>query len=276
MRHLIAVLIALLPVVALADIAKPATLSDTLDLMLERVLNDFPQARIDRGNQTIVLDSDGDSTINPDNLHAVLNSIEDGAAREAELDRFVSVLMAANTAGTPDDAIPLDSIYPVVRHVDFVQSGAATGLYSEPFMGDLALVYAIDYPDYVAYVTQDNLDTGLTLQTVQDAARENLNRKLQITQFERNGGFYVVVTDGFYESSMITDSALWEGLATQLGEDLVAILPARDVLVFTVASDTATINRMALIRDNILTNGTHPLSDFTYIWMDGAWQVFTP
>jgi len=57
---------------AFADIERPTTLNDRLGLLLERLLPEFPDAVLNSVDRNITLDKDGDTTINPDNIHAVL------------------------------------------------------------------------------------------------------------------------------------------------------------------------------------------------------------
>jgi len=259
------------PVVA--DIAKPATVSDTLDLMLERLLPAFPDAYIDPINQNIVMGADTDAVMNPDNLHSVLRNIDNGADREASLDGFITTMITAFSTDPIEGAIPLDIIYPVVRHESFAEGIASVKLHFEPFMGDMILVYAIDYPDYVAYVNDDSFEGGLDIDDMRAAAVENLQTKIDIAAVEQNGAFFFLTADGFYESSMVLDAALWDNIAEQMGEEIAMIVPARDTVIFTFASNVEAVETLNLIRDDIIKDGAHPLSSLTYIWRDGAWLV---
>lgn len=264
-----------------ADIPKPVSLNDTLALMLEHLRTDFPDAVINLDSQNIALDAEGQMVVNPDNLHAILQNIDDGAAREAELERFLDTLTASIDQAPLSDGIPLDRVYPVVRHESFAQfaSGDAPSPvtpFAQPFVGDMVLVYAIDYPDHVAYVTQAHLDDNqISIAQLDRAADLNLSQKLDETQFQQQGGTFMIFTDGFYESSMVLDAALWADISRQLGDDLVMIAPARDVVAFTTASNKEEIDFLQGSRDNILANGTHQLSDLMYLWKDGRWQVLS-
>ena len=273
MRSLFASLFIALATAATADIARPDTLSDTLDLMLERLLPTYPDAAIDPANQNITLGATDGGVINGDNLHAVLQTSANDAEREAALERFVTTMIAATTAEPIEGPLPLDTLYPVLRHQSFAQSGASMGLYSEPFIGDMVRVYAIDSPDYVSYVTTDHFDDGLTLDALHAAAARNLAAKVEITRFEQNGDVIVLYTDGFYESSLLLDANLWRGFVDLWDEDIAMIVPARDVVIFAPAGDANAVALLDLIRDDVLTNGTHQLSDLTYIWRDDAWQL---
>jgi uncharacterized protein YtpQ (UPF0354 family) len=273
MRALLLTLFVALSGPVVADIAKPTSVMDTLVLMLDRLLPAYPDARIDLTSLNITLDATGDTVMNPDNLHSVLRNIENGADREAELDGFIATMIAANAAQPVDGPIPLDALYPVVRHASFAQNDGGMDLYSEPFVGDMIRVYAIDYPDYVAYVTMQNFDDGLTVDALHAAAADNLVAKFEITQFEQRGDVIVAYTDGFYESSLVVDGVLWTSVAAQFDDEIVMIVPARDMIAFAPASATGVVDVLADVRDDIITNGAHPLSALTYIWRGGAWQV---
>ncbi|MDA9207698.1 DUF1444 family protein [Octadecabacter sp.] len=267
------------PRTVLADTPKPANLAETLDLMLDHLRPDFPDAKINVAEQNIILDADGQMVLNPDNLHAILQTTDDGTERETQLVSFLDTVKASLDQPPVTDGIPLDRVYPVLRHKSFAQASgdASNGAapYAQPFLGDMILVYAIDYPDHVAYVTQSHLDDAqVTLTQLRQAADLNLSQKLDETQFQQQNGSFMVITDGFYESSMVLDSALWANLSRQLDDDLVMIVPARDLVVFAPASNADAVNFLETARDNILSNGTHQLSDFMYLWQDGAWQFF--
>ncbi len=262
-----------------ADIAKPATVDQTLALMLDHLRTDFPDAAIDTAAQNITLDRDGQSVVNPDNLHAVLQTIDDGATREAELVRFITVIKTSLAENTNAERIPLELVHPVLRHEDFIttQGDAATGagVYAQPFLGDMVLVYAIDYPDHVAYITQAHLDTGqVSPIRLKQEADLNLSQKLDQIQFQQQNGTFMLAIDGFYESSTVLDAALWADVSRQVGDDLVMVVPARDLVMFTAASNDEGRAFLAEARDNILANGTHQLSDHMYLWQNGHWQVF--
>ncbi len=268
------------PRAVLADLPKPANVGETLDLMLDYLRPDFPDAKINTAEQNITLDADGQMVLNPDNLHAILQTTDDGAEREAQFNAFLGTVVTSLNQSPATEGVPLDRVYPVLRHKSFAQAsngdvGNGAVPYAQPFIGDMVLVYAIDYPDHVAYVTQSHLDDAqVTLTQLQQAADLNLSLKLDETQFQQQNGSFMVITDGFYESSMVLDSALWADIARQLGDDLVMIVPARDLVVFAPASNAEAIGFLETARDNILNGGTHQLSGLMYLWQGGAWQVF--
>lgn len=261
-----------------ADIPKPDNLMDTLGLMLERLQPAFPDAQINRRDRNISLDAEQENIVNPDNIHAVLRSIDDGAEREQALNDFLSTIAASMTAEPLDpENLPLDRILPVVRHESFAQGTAAADLYSEPFVGDMILIYAIDYPDRVAYVTNPNLSgAGLSGAELASIADSNFEAKLDVLRFDSNGISFMAVIDGFYESSLVLDTTFWADTSAQFGDDIVMIVPNRDLLVFVPASEADEVAFLNGLRQNALANGTHQLSELMYIWQGGAWQVYTP
>lgn len=269
---------------AFADIERPTTLNDTLGLLLERLLPEFPDAVLNSVDRNITLDKDGDTTINPDNIHAVLQTTPDGAEREAALENFVAAMTdAMNEPARDTSQLPLGRIYPVLRHASFADGAADGGnaalrdggLYFERYAGDMILVYAIDYPDRVAYLTRQDLrDADVYPAQMTEAAFANLAEKTDIARFEGNGVSFMVVVDGFYESSMVLNDAMWASVSERLDDEIVMIVPSRDVLVIAPRRETAEVDFLDSVRQDVLTNGTHQLSDLMYVWRDGRWQVF--
>jgi len=269
---------------ALSDIERPDTIEDTLSLLLDRLKPTFPNARINEAEQNIALDWDGGQIVNPDNIHAVLQTTDDAGEREDALNSFVTVMTSAMLEPARDTAtLPMDQIYPVLRHQSFAQATGDGGvtlsednaLYFEPYLGDMILVYAIDYPDRVAYVTRADLrDAGVAGDAMKAAAWDNFGAKRAIARFEGNGISFMAIVDGFYESSMMLDDELWNSVSARWNDDIVMIVPARDLLIVAPFGETAEVAFLDQIRVDVLTTGTHQLSDLTYLWQDGRWQVF--
>jgi uncharacterized protein YtpQ (UPF0354 family) len=269
---------------AFADIERPTTLNDTLGLLLERLLPEFPDAVLNSVDRNITLDKDGDTTINHDDIHAVLQTTPDGAEREAALENFVAAMTdAMNEPARDTSELPLGRIYPVLRHASFADGAADGGnaalrdggLYFERYAGDMILVYAIDYPDRVAYLTRQDLrDADVYPAQMTEAAFANLAEKTDIARFEGNGVSFMVVVDGFYESSMVLNDAMWASASERLDDEIVMIVPSRDVLVIAPRRETAEVDFLDSVRQDVLTNGTHQLSGLMYVWRDGRWQVF--
>ncbi|MDB4213703.1 DUF1444 family protein [Octadecabacter sp.] len=268
----------------MADIARPATLNDTLVLLLDRLLPEFPDAALNPVDRNITLDKDGDTIVNPDNIHAVLQSTPNGAEREAMLENFVTAMTDAMSEPARDTSqLPLGQIYPVLRHASFADGTGGVGnaalrdggLYFEPYVGDMILMYAIDYPDRVAYLTRQDLrDADVYPAQMTEAAFANLVTKTSIARFEGNGVSFMIVIDGFYESSMMLNDEMWASVSDQLDDEIVLIVPSRDVLMIAPRQETAEVDFLDSVRQEVLTNGTHQLSDLTYVWRDGRWQVF--
>jgi uncharacterized protein YtpQ (UPF0354 family) len=275
LRHLILAL-CLFAAPAWADIPKPETLDQTLALMLPRVVEAFPEARIDWTARNIDL-GDGGSVLNPDNIHAVLRTIEDGAEREAELDRFIATMVTALQDVPADDGLPLDRVYTVVRHESWATLAGSEDLLWEPFVGDMIRVFAIDYPDRVSYVTQTLLaEEDANLEDLRWAAQQNMIAKGQNAQFQSDGTIIFAVLDGFYESSLIMDERLLADIALQLQSDLVIAVPARDLFVFAPSTDAAGLARLREILTDVSANAPHQLSEHLYLWSGGTLSEYTP
>lgn len=271
LRPLFALALCLLSLPVWADIPRPTSVEQTLALMLERLTPDFPDAAINWSDRNIALDAEGTLILNPDNIHAVLQTIDDGAAREAELEGFLATVTASIDDDPFDDGLPLDRVFPVVRHQSLATFEGSEDLFVERAIGDLIVTYVIDYPDRVAYLTRTAMaDAGVTEQVLATEATRNMALKQSHTEFRGGNGIYMAVIDGFYESSLLLDEALWADLAAQLGDDLIIAVPNRDILLLTTASDTAAVTFLDEIRAESLATGSHPLSEFSYFWRNGA------
>lgn len=275
MRHLIlAMCLSTAP--AWADIPKPETLDQTLALMLPRLVEAFPDARIDWTARNIDL-GDGGSVLNPDNIHAVLRTIDDGAEREAELDRFIATMVTALQEDPTDDGLPLDSVYAVVRQESWATLAGSEDLLWEPFVGNMIRVFAIDYPDRVSYVTQTLLDEeDANLADLRWVAQQNMIAKGHDTQFQGDGQIFLARLDGFYESSLIMDDLLLAEISLQLEGDLVIGVPARDLFVFAPADNPAGVTRLRGIVADANANASHRLSERLYLWSGGRLSEYRP
>lgn len=279
MQKLILIAALSLGTAATADTPRPETVAQTLEILCDAAREaGINGATINSADQSLIINPDAgeDALIMfPDNLHRTLRALVTDDARQAEVDRFISIAlqqMAGSDRDTGD--LPAERLFPVLRHRDFQDavSGDVTP-YFTPFLGDMILMYVVDYPDRVEYVTTADLaTTRLSLDDIRSAAFANLAAKSQgLGVF--GDSIYMLQLDGFYEAAMLTQDELWSQVATQLGDDIAMVVPARDLVIFSAASNTGAVAFLIEKRDEILATGAYPLSELLYVWNDGAWTV---
>ncbi len=262
---------------AVAQIARPETVRDTLELMRNAylTLDGVETAEIDFSDQSISVG--GPSGIEflsyPDNLHRQLQAAESDAERQQIFDGFLAGLVESFAAADADVPKDVATILPVIRHEDFPQ-GVEDDLapLSDPFVGDLRIFYVFNNPTTLSYVVPgDATELGLDASELFALASGNLARAGWHPEIAGDGISYLVF-DGTYEASFLLNSEIWNDLDEELGQ-IVMIPLARDLVLFTDADrDGAEASLQSLAAD-LWEEVAYPLSNLTYEWRDGAWQV---
>ena len=103
------------------------------------------------------------------------------------------------------------------------------------FIGDLAILYGRDFPTHFEMIAQRELaQYGMTAEQLHETAVHNLStadKDIRVVPAE--GGIHVVMCDGNLEASFLLHTQLWDVIQDQLGGDVVASVPARNVLLFS-------------------------------------------
>lgn len=278
MRFLFAALaLSLSALAATADTPRPDTVDDTLDLLHAAIVEaGFDEARIDRADMSIETapGTGGGMVIYPDNIHRALQNAGSDAERQEMLDNFIAAMLTPQTF--PEDApLPVDRILPVVRHRDIgVPPGMDTPPLSDPFVGDMVVMYVVDYPTHAAYLNAEDLDkASLSRVDMTDIAFINFDRYGATVQLHSSPPFHILVLDGFYEASFLLRPDFWPQLEAMLEIEMAVIAPTRDLLVIADARDPDAVAGLREIRDDALANGAYPLSESLLFWRDGGWQV---
>lgn len=261
---------------ALADLPRPESLSQTLEMMAEALTESLPETTvtIDTQAQQLKIGDDPanpDVVMNPHNLHRQLRRAATEDARTLILADFLATLEQALEIDPIEKS--LDQIRPVVRApLDFGQTPPGAQPVFSPFVGDLVIYYVWDSPDSVSYVTPADLQAfDLTLQTLDARARINFEQNPPDLKTE-DYGVILLVADGFYESSFLLDKPLWDGIEESFGPVLV-VAPARDAVLFAPAARLDLRGDLLSFRQDILDEAAYPLSRRLYLWREGAWRV---
>lgn len=260
---------------AWADIPRPETREETLEALHSAVLDaGFSQATIDREDVSITVDSSDDNsfTLFPDNLHRSLQGAADDTERQAILDGFIETLRAQMS---PSDDFNRDQIMPRLQHQDYIAFAEdPDALQHRPFVGDLVITYVVDYPTHTASFSAEMMtEEDLTPNTLHRLAVENLIAASKDLRIESSTiGVYFLTLDGFYENAMMLDAEMWDSITTQIGQ-LAVTVPSRDFVMIAPRDDADVVAAMRQVRDDALAESPYPLSNLTFTWVDGAWDV---
>jgi len=266
---------------ALAEIDRPTSLSETLNL-LASALEESEQVvglSINRSDSSIEVSwaSSTTSTHYPHNLHAQLLNANTARERQELLDAHVE---AAITTGLASDAAfskdDLENVLPILRHVDyqnsFVAENPGQAIVSNGQIGDSLFLFTLDSATQITYLTEDSLsELGVTRRELFEIAARNLEAKLPELLIEGDS-IYSLTYDGYYETAFLTHAPLWRQIDEQLGEVLIGF-PTRDLVIFVDGEQPGARDVLKEIVADFNDTGAYPVSEFIYSWQNDGWVL---
>jgi hypothetical protein len=143
---------------------------------------------------------------------------------------------------------------------------------AEPLVADLWIMYAEDRPNSVAYLPGD---FPASFPELRRQALQYLQVAAPEVQIHGDGASYFMLTaGGNFEASFLLVNSLWDEQAKRVEGDLVAAVPARDVLLFTGSRSSAGMTALRAAVHQAYSTGTHPVSESLLVWRHGAWQEY--
>ncbi len=150
---------------------------------------------------------------------------------EGNIELIVPILKGtshASTRGQPFDLAPEDS--PV----------------AQAFAADILVLYALNFPDRLQYITQRDLaNIGMSVAQLHAKAIENIPRHItEIKLQDLGGGMYGVTCGGTMEASLLLLEPIWEQLTSALPGIPLAAAPARDLLCIIGSKQPNSLSRI--------------------------------
>ena len=105
-------------------------------------------------------------------------------------------------------------------------------------------------------------------------ALNNLRRILPDVDYREEGSFYEVEAGDVYVASVLLMDEVWDQVAGKVDGDLVAVAPARDVLLFTGSESPEGLQAIRSRARDIVTSGHHVISDTLLRRVEGRWVNF--
>lgn len=204
-----------------------------------------------------------------DNLRASLAQAEGPEARVGLVEYFARAVKEALRTSEQEEALRREDLVPLVRDARYVEELGSLegpeGVVVRPFVADLHLVLAFDGEHTQHLATQKTLTRlGIEDAELLTLARENLATKVaeveQRTLDDEGPRVGVLVSGGDLEASLLLLDDVWARVALDLEGDVVACVPARDVVLFADTASEGAVARMGEIADEILEEGDHVIS----------------
>lgn len=204
-------------------------------------------------------------------------------ALATEVDRWVSGLLEQVA---PSEHPPL--LVPLIRPLSMMQvplGSLPPGTDPEQarydlfvrFCGPLVVCYALDHGRRLEYVMKvaDLAKHGLSAHDLQTVATDNLRSVLpEVRSFQAEGTCIGIAAGGDYEPSLLLLDDFCESMAAQVDGDLVACVPARDLLFLTGSQDAAGLADLKHRLDSVEPSPGTELWPMLMVWRQRTWQEF--
>lgn len=222
-----------------------------------------------------------------DNLRASLAQADGPEARVGLVEYFARAIREALRTSEQEEALRVEDLVPLVRDARYVEElgslDGPEGVIVHPFVADLHLVLAFDGEHTQHLATHKTLERlGLDPNDVLALARQNLANKVEEveqrslddpedSEAPRVG---MLVTGGDLEASLLLLDDVWARVALGLEGEVIACVPARDVVLFADAASEGAVARMGEIADEILEDGDHVISSTLLRRTLRGWERF--
>lgn len=228
----------------------------------------------------INMGDDGGNRAFLDNAYQMYQG-ESARNRSDVIDRFVRSFAEA-AAGLERSR---DAIIPIVKDRDWLEeirlsmqrmgSGKVQENVYEDINDALIVVYAIDTPSNIAYLSPDELESlGVQREDLRALAVRNLRGLLPGIEVHRGDLVNMITADGNYEASLLLFADLWEREREKLRGEPVAAVPARDLLLFADSANPDAVAQLKQLASKMRAEATYALTDRLFVLREGNWLPF--
>lgn len=144
-----------------------------------------------------------------------------------------------------------DKIYPWVKE-SLVDHEALNGKYISPkdtpivsFVGDLMIIFVIERGEDTYEIIKDNmLPPDIDIEALYNIACQNLANNVKFVFSNTMYGGFGIIADGHHEASALCFKHIWSVCVDKLQDDVVIMVPAKDMVLFVPASNQKMIEAM--------------------------------
>lgn len=113
------------------------------------------------------------------------------------------------------------------------------------FVGDLMIIFVIERGEDTYEIVKDNmLPPDTDIEELYRIACENLAKNVKFVISNTMYGGFGIIADGHHEASALCFKHIWSMCADKLEDDLVIMVPSKDMVLFVPASNEEQIEAM--------------------------------
>jgi uncharacterized protein YtpQ (UPF0354 family) len=106
-----------------------------------------------------------------------------------------------------------------------------------PLAGDVMIFYGRDVGTHYELVSEKNLrELNISCDHLHKIAVENLSKTEKEIRLHKTDNFSFIICDGNLEASLLLHTGIWDYVQEQIGGDVLASVPARDLLLISGTS----------------------------------------
>lgn len=195
-------------------------------------------------------------------------------ARLTIFQRHLRALIEAFTASK--SVVTRQNIIPIIRDYEYCAVGGdPSKLLREHLAGDLWIVYAVDLPDSTRSLSKEERDgLGIAQSELPELSIANLWRILPEIERHGEGPWYLLTAGADYVASILLLDEVWKQFEEEINGDIVAVVPSRDVLLYTSSKSSEGLVQIRDRARDIVEGGHHVISQTLLRRVHGQWKVF--
>jgi len=239
-------------------------------LVLARLRERVPGSDIQHaGGMELVVRAtpEGEQRVFLDNAYRVYSQARE-EEREAVLERFLQAY--AEAAGGLERSA--ERVVPMVKAETWLEQlraslqtmrsdGQVQDNVVEPLGGGLVVVYALDMPSNIAYLSPQELDEfGLAREALRAHAVRNLRGLLPRIEVHRGPQLSMATADGNYEASLLLFDDFWVRECEHMRGPPAVAVPGHDLLVFCDSADAAAVAQLRALATRMHREAARPLT----------------
>lgn len=146
---------------------------------------------------------------------------------------------------------------------------------SRELVSDLHVLYAFDCDTHYIMVAQRDLARlGIDADELHESALRNLRALNLEVRAHETGRVRLLTAGGNYEATLLLLPELWEAVAGMVSGHIVAVAPARDILLFTGDAETENLAELRRQTSVLIEKVEKPLSRTFVRWTGETWEKY--